>query len=50
VPPLLNAGGSEAVFGTFAAFFGVAIVGALLLPEWKGRDLAEDEAGPQHAG
>ena len=42
VPPLLNAGGSEAVFGTFAAFFGVAIVGALLLPEWKGRDLAED--------
>lgn len=44
VPPLLNAGGSEAVFGTFAAFFGVAIVGALLLPEWKGRDLEEDAA------
>lgn len=42
VPPLLNAGGSEAVFGTFAAFFGVAIIGALLLPEWKGRHLAED--------
>ncbi|HYR08045.1 MAG TPA: MFS transporter [Longimicrobium sp.] len=45
VPPLLNAGGSEAVFGTFAAFFGVAIIGALLLPEWKGRHLAEDAAG-----
>jgi putative MFS transporter len=44
VPPLLNAGGSEAVFGTFAAFFGLAIVGALLLPEWKGRHLAEDAA------
>jgi putative MFS transporter len=44
VPPLLNAGGSKAVFGTFAAFFGVAIIGALLLPEWKGRDLAEDAA------
>jgi putative MFS transporter len=44
VPPLLNAGGSEAVFGTFAAFFGVAIIGALLLPEWKGRHLAEDAA------
>ncbi|WP_420128943.1 MFS transporter [Longimicrobium sp.] len=44
VPPLLNAGGSEAVFGTFAAFFVIAIIGALLLPEWKGRDLAEDAA------
>ena len=39
VPPLLAAGGSDAVFGTFAAFFGLAIVGALLLPEWRGRDL-----------
>jgi putative MFS transporter len=43
VPPLLAAGGTEAVFGTFAAFFGVAIIGALLLPEWKGRHLAEDD-------
>jgi putative MFS transporter len=41
VPPLLAAGGSAAVFGTFAAFFGVAIVGALLLPEWRGRELEE---------
>lgn len=44
VPPLLGMGGSKAVFGTFAAFFGVAIVGALLLPEWQGRHLAEDAA------
>jgi putative MFS transporter len=44
VPPLMAAGGSAAVFGTFAAFFGVAIVGALMLPEWKGRHLAEDAA------
>jgi putative MFS transporter len=44
VPPLLAAGGSQAVFGTFAVFFGVAIVGALLLPEFKGRHLAEDAA------
>ncbi|HET7233625.1 MAG TPA: MFS transporter [Longimicrobium sp.] len=39
VPPLLAAGGPRAVFGTFAAFFGLAIVGALLLPEWRGREL-----------
>jgi hypothetical protein len=32
------------VFGTFAGFFGVANVGALLLPEWRGRDL--DDAAP----
>ncbi|HEX8670869.1 MAG TPA: MFS transporter [Longimicrobium sp.] len=44
VPPLMAAGGSGAVFGTFAGFFGVAIVGALLLPEWRGRDL--DDAAP----
>jgi putative MFS transporter len=44
VPPLLAAGGSRAVFGTFAVFFGIAIVGALLLPEFKGRHLAEDAA------
>ncbi|HST57420.1 MAG TPA: MFS transporter [Longimicrobium sp.] len=42
VPPLMAAGGSTAVFGVFAAFFGVAIVGALLLPEWRGRHLAEE--------
>jgi hypothetical protein len=33
-----------AVFGVFAAFFGVAIVDALLLPEWRGRHLAEETA------
>jgi putative MFS transporter len=44
VPPLLAAGGSAAVFGTFAAFFGLAIVGALMLPEWRGRNL--DDISP----
>ncbi|HZG43545.1 MAG TPA: MFS transporter [Longimicrobium sp.] len=44
VPPLMAFGGSWAVFGTFAAFFGMAIVGALMLPEWRGRQL--DEAAP----
>jgi hypothetical protein len=40
----MAAGGSWAVFGTFAGFFGVAIIGALMLPEWRGRQL--DEAAP----
>lgn len=40
VPPLLARGGVGAVFGVLAAFFGVAIVGALLLPELRGRHLA----------
>ncbi|HYH78758.1 MAG TPA: MFS transporter [Longimicrobium sp.] len=44
VPPLLAFGGPQAVFGTFAAFFGLAIVGALLLPEWRGRELDAAEA------
>lgn len=44
VPPLLAAGGTVAVFGTFAAFFGVAIIGALLLPEWRGRKLDDAPA------
>jgi putative MFS transporter len=44
VPPLMAFGGTAAVFGVFAAFFGVAIVGALLLPEWRGRHLAEEAA------
>ncbi len=41
VPPLLALGGIPAVFGVLAAFFGVAIVGALLLPELRGRNLAD---------
>jgi putative MFS transporter len=41
VPPLLAWGGSTAVFSTFSLFFGVGIVGALLLPELKGRHLTE---------
>ncbi|HEU4561761.1 MAG TPA: MFS transporter [Longimicrobium sp.] len=39
VPPLLAFGGSAAVFGTFAAFFALAIVGALMLPELRGKEL-----------
>lgn len=39
VPPLLARGGSMAVFGTFAAFFVIAIVGALMLPELRGKEL-----------
>ncbi|MBB4638340.1 MFS transporter [Longimicrobium terrae] len=45
VPPLMAAGGTEAVFGTFAAFFGLAIIGAALLPEWRGRQLDDAVAG-----
>jgi MFS transporter, putative metabolite:H+ symporter len=41
VPPLMAAGGTGAVFGTFAGFFCVAIVGALLLPEYRGRHLPD---------
>jgi putative MFS transporter len=41
VPLLLARGGSTAVFTTFSLFFGVGIVGALLLPELKGRHLTE---------
>jgi putative MFS transporter len=41
VPPLLARGGVGAVFGVLAAFFGVAIAGSLLLPELRGRHLAE---------
>lgn len=39
VPPLLSRGGVELVFGVLAAFFGLAIVGSLLLPELRGRHL-----------
>jgi MFS transporter, putative metabolite:H+ symporter len=45
VPPLMAMGGPAAVFGVFAAFFAVAIVGALMLPELRGRHLAESVAG-----
>jgi MFS transporter, putative metabolite:H+ symporter len=41
VPVLAARGGTEMVFGAFAAFFGVAIAGALALPELRGRHLAE---------
>jgi len=41
VPPLLKAGGPGAVFATFAGFFALAIVGALMLPERRGQRLDE---------
>ncbi|HEU0016660.1 MAG TPA: MFS transporter [Longimicrobium sp.] len=41
VPWLLPRGGTPLVFGTFAAFFGLAIAGSLLLPELRGRELVE---------
>ena len=52
VPSLLNAGGSEAVFGTFAVFSGVAIIGALLLwPQLPGSTAShEDPDGPSGCG
>ena len=39
VPVLLVAGGHPAVFGVFAAAFVVAAIGALALPELRGRAL-----------
>jgi len=39
VPPLLEAGGSGLVFGTFAAFFVLAAAAAFGLPERRGETL-----------
>ena len=44
VPPLLAWNGVGAVFTTFSLFFGLAVVGTLLLPELRGRTLAEGAA------
>ena len=41
VPPLLDAGGSPLVFGTFAAFFLLTALAAWALPERRGRALEE---------
>jgi putative MFS transporter len=41
VPPLLAWGGVGAVFATLSVFFGVGIAGSLLLPELRGKHLAE---------
>lgn len=41
VPPLMAWGGMGAVFVTFAVFFAIAIAGALLLPELRGRQLSD---------
>lgn len=44
VQPLLERGGTGLVFGTFAAFFVVAAVAALGLPERRGQALDDVEA------
>jgi putative MFS transporter len=44
VPPLLDAGGSGLVFGTFAAFFLLGAVASWWLPERRGKAL--DDAVP----
>ena len=44
VPPLLDAGGTGLVFGTFAAFFVLGGLATFWLPERRGRSL-EDDAG-----
>jgi putative MFS transporter len=41
VPPLMLAGGISLVFFVLAGFFAVAIAGSLLLPELRGRQLAQ---------
>ncbi len=41
VPPLVGAGGTGLVFGTFAAFFAVAALASLGLPERRGQPLDE---------
>lgn len=46
VPPLLNLGGSTLVFGVFGAFFVVAALAALRLPERRGQAL-DDVIAPE---
>ena len=41
VLPLREAAGTAAVFATFAAAFGLAMVAAWFLPEWRGRELMD---------
>jgi MFS transporter, putative metabolite:H+ symporter len=48
VPPLLDAGGTGLVFGTFAAFFLLGGLATWWLPERRGQTL-EDVAGPTAA-
>ncbi|HLS25924.1 MAG TPA: MFS transporter [Beutenbergiaceae bacterium] len=40
-PVFISIGGSALAFGMFAAFFVVASVAALFLPEWKGKELQD---------
>lgn len=49
VPPLVDAGGTGLVFGTFAAFFVLAALATWGLPERRGRALEDDVATPAGA-
>ncbi|TKJ33618.1 MFS transporter [Blastococcus sp. CCUG 61487] len=49
VPPLVDAGGNGLVFGTFAAFFAIAALTSLRLPELRGRSLDDLVATPADA-
>lgn len=46
VPPLLDAGGTGLVFGTFAAFFALGALATWGLPERRGQALEDDVAAP----
>ena len=47
VPPLLDAGGTGLVFGTFAAFFVLGALATAGLPERRGRALEDTSPGPK---
>jgi len=49
VPPLLDAGGTGLVFGTFAAFFALGALATWGLPERRGQALEDDPAVPADA-
>ena len=46
VPPLVDAGGTGLVFGTFAAFFALGALATWGLPERRGRALEDDAPAP----
>jgi MFS transporter, putative metabolite:H+ symporter len=46
VPPLVDAGGTGLVFGTFAGFFALAALASWGLPERRGQALEDDVAAP----
>jgi putative MFS transporter len=50
VPPLLEAGGTALVFGTFAAFFVLGALATWGLPERRGQALEDVAPHPVAAG